>query len=68
MSKIETAGDAEKIVNSYYLNPMGPRPSNFDVHKQGRTWVVKFNIPTGFSIAKHEWHIDSGTGNVLNKK
>ena len=67
MPRIEDAMEAEDIVRSYYSNPLGPHPYNFDTHKQGYTWVVRFNIQSVTDIEDHEWHIRADTGRVLRK-
>jgi len=67
MARIEDARDAEDMVYEYYREhfPLGPEPINFDTHKQGYTWIVKYNLLSVTDSKEYEAHINARTGNML---
>jgi hypothetical protein len=66
MASVEDAREAEDMVSSYY-SPPGPHPYNFETHKRGYTWVVRFNSQTIMKVEEHEWRINAETGKVLSR-
>ena len=68
MAEVEDAREAEDMVCSYYSNPLGPQPYNFEIHKRGYTWVVTYNIQTIMDVEEHEVHINARTGKMVRIK
>lgn len=68
MARVEDAREAEDMVRHRYSSIIGPEPYNFEIHKRGYTWVVKYNILSVLDTEEHEVHINAKTGKMLTIK
>ena len=69
MAAVKDAREAEDMVCSLYPNPVvDPQPYNFEIYKQGYTWIVKYNLLTVMDAEEHEVHINARTGKMVRIK
>lgn len=64
MATVEDAREAEKVVRSRY-GLLDSEPYNFEIHKQGYTWIVTYNLLNVLDQEKHEVRINAKTGKIL---
>jgi hypothetical protein len=64
MPEVNDAMEAERIVRSHYGFP-GPEPCEFNTHKQGYTWIIRYHVRSVTDTDEHEMRIDSHTGRIL---
>ncbi|MDO8716850.1 MAG: hypothetical protein Q7J73_08615 [Dehalococcoidales bacterium] len=65
MAKVNDAREAEAMVRSLYPSIADPQPYNFETHKQGYTWIVKYNLLSVIDTKKHEVRINAITGKMV---
>jgi len=68
MARVEDIGEAQDMVCSLYPNLDDPQPYNFEIYKQGYTWVVKYNLLTVMDFEEHDVHINAITGKMVRIK
>lgn len=61
MPRVDSATDAEDIV----CRNVSPEPFNFNTHKQGYTWIVRYYVKSVVDIDEHEMRIDARDGRIL---
>lgn len=64
MPEVEDASEAEDIVRSLW-SVGDPEMYNFEVHKQGYTWIVTYETQTVWGVTEHLVRINAHTGNIL---
>jgi len=65
MAKVKDAGAVERMIRLSYPGIMEPKPFNFNITKQGYTWIAKYSILSPLmGVEEHERHINANTGEV----